>query len=88
MGIKEAGRSPPSQTLNPTEAEKDMHPDILIELARQKHAELIAAGEASRLAARAGGDAHAAPRRLARAMQRRILRPWSRRRACPVEASD
>jgi hypothetical protein len=65
-----------------------VHQYIFIELARQKHAELIAAGEASRLAARAGGDAHAAPRRLARAMQRRILRPLLRRRACPVGASD
>ena len=33
-----------------------MHPDIRIELGRQKQAELFAAGEASRAAARVGGD--------------------------------
>ena len=32
-----------------------MHPDIRIELGRQKQAELFAAGEASRAAARVGG---------------------------------
>lgn len=64
-----------------------MHPDILMELARQKQAELIAAGEASRAAARVGGDERVRRRWVTRPMQARILRPWSRRRPLLLAAA-
>jgi hypothetical protein len=54
-------------------------PDILMELAREKQAALVAAGEANRAAARAGGDERVVRRRLARITQAGVLRPWSRR---------
>jgi hypothetical protein len=50
-----------------------VHPDIRIELGRDRQAELIAAGEASRAVARAGGDERVLPRWLARVMQARRL---------------
>ncbi len=65
-----------------------MHPDIRIELGRQKQAELIAAAEASRAAARAGGAESDVRRWLARLTQARILRPWSRRRPLPAVAGN
>jgi len=65
-----------------------MPPDIQIELARQKHAALIAAGEASRAAARVGGGERVRRRWLARPTQARILHRWSRRRPLAARVSD
>jgi hypothetical protein len=65
-----------------------MHPDIRIELGRLRQAELIAAAEASRAAARVGGDERDLRRWLARFTQARILRPSSRRRPLPAAARD
>jgi hypothetical protein len=56
-----------------------MHPDIRIELGRQRHAELLAAGEANRIAAQATTDASAS--RAVQTHQPRPRRRFSLRRA-------
>jgi hypothetical protein len=57
-----------------------LHPDIRMELVRQKQGDLIAAGDASRAAALAKSDQRAPRHRFARLAQATVLRPWSRRR--------
>jgi hypothetical protein len=56
-----------------------LHPDIRNELTRQKHADWIAAANASRAAALAQRNERVRPNRLARLMQATILRRWSQR---------
>ena len=64
------------------------HPEMRMELVRLKQAELIAAGEASRAAARVGGDERVERRWLARLTQAKILRPWSRAATASTGAGD
>jgi hypothetical protein len=56
-----------------------LHPDIRNALARQKHADWIAAADASRAAALAQRNKRVRLNRLVRLMQATILRRWSQR---------
>jgi hypothetical protein len=56
-----------------------LHPDIRNDLARRKHADWIAAADASRAAALAQLNKRVRLNRLVRLMQATILRRWSQR---------
>jgi hypothetical protein len=65
-----------------------MYPDIRRELARQRQAELIAAGEASRLAAQASTDNRRARRWFGGLTQTRIFGLRERREQVPAVAGE